>query len=522
MTTRSEAADLKPVEKLVEVVQSDTPDLKPLSTVLWEARKILFYSLCCCIGSMLWGFDVGVNTITIALPAFKMVFGYEYKGELLIDAKWNALWTAMTSIGMILGGVICGTLSDHWGRKAGMLLGSILSIVGVAVQYTSESAGALLAGKIVNGFAMGFFLSTGPIYVSEIAPIRIRSALIATTSFFISAGQMAAIGIGNTRYAIMNPSAYKVVFASQWAFPGAILLFLLILPESPRYLVRKNRLEAAERSLRALHTPQHNISAAISTLHQEILAEATETTMPSTSVHQKSASYLDCFRGTNWRRTRIACSMFLIQQFSGIALYAQALYFLGISGFNVQLSFQLALGGFGAGLLGNVLSWLAMGYIGRRPMLFTGTLINLAILLTVGVAGVFSTRKAAMLYIAIMINFVQLIYAPTIGAVSWSISGEISSVALRAKTQSLCTLTNAVANWLFNFITPYLINSDQANLGAKAAFVWAALTAIAAVWVWLEVPETKDLSFAELDRAFRDRLPTRRFPRAERGLSERA
>lgn len=128
--------------------------------------------------------------------------------------------------------------------------------------------------------------------------------------------------------------------------------------------------------------------------------------------------------------------MFLIQQFSGIA-HAQALYFLGISGFSVQLSFQLALGGFGAGLLGNVLSWLAMGYIGRRPVLFMGTLINLAVLLSVGIAGVFSAERAAMLYIAIMINFVQLIYAPTIGAVSWSISGEISSVALRARTQSL-------------------------------------------------------------------------------------
>ncbi|RDW87085.1 uncharacterized protein DSM5745_03727 [Aspergillus mulundensis] len=499
--------DHKHVEKHVEdILRPDAQDPVPLTTVLWESRKILFYSLCCCIGSMLWGFDVGVNTITMALPAFKMVYGYEYEGELLIDAKWNALWTAMTSLGMIIGGVICGTLTDRWGRKAGMLAGSVLSAVGVAVQYISESAGVLLAGKIINGFAMGFFLSTGPIYVSEVAPIRIRSALIATTSFFISAGQMAAIGIGNTRFSIMTPAAYKVVFAAQWAFPGAIILFLIILPESPRYLVRKNKLDAAAKSLKALHTSQYDIPIAVSNLHQEVLAEATSIAT--------TQSYLDCFRGPNWRRTRIACSMFLIQQFSGIALYAQALYFLGISGFNVQLSFQLALGGFGAGLLGNVISWVAMGYIGRRPMLFTGTLINFTILLTVGVAGIFDTHKSAMLYIAIMINFVQLVYAPTIGAVSWSISGEISSVALRAKTQALCTLTNALSNWLFNFITPYLINNDQADLGAKAAFVWAALTATAAVWVWFEVPETKDLSFALLDRAFRDGLPTRRFPRA--------
>lgn len=361
----------------------------------------------------------------------------------------------------------------------------------------------------INGFAMGFFLSTGPIYVSEVSPIRIRSALIATISFFISAGQMTAIAIGNTRYTIMSPSAYKVLFAAQWVFPGAVMLFLIVLPESPRYLVRKNKIEEAEKSLRALHTSSYDIPLALASLRQEVIAEE------DSNAEQAGQSYLDCFRATNWRRTRIACGMFLIQQFSGIAFYSQALYFLGISGFSIALSFQLALGGFGAGLLGNVLAWFAMGYIGRRSMLFNGTLINLAVLLSVGIAGVFSNdHKSAMLYIAIVVNFVQLIYASTIGAVSWSLSGEMSSTALRAKTQGLCTLTNAAANWVFSFVTPYLINTDQANLGGKAAFVWAGLTAISAVWVWFEVPEIKDLSFAELDHAFNSKRPTRRFPKA--------
>jgi hypothetical protein len=361
----------------------------------------------------------------------------------------------------------------------------------------------------INGFAMGFFLSIGPIYVSEVSPIRIRSALIATINFFISAGQMTAIAIGNTRYTIMTPSAYKVLFAAQWAFPGAVMLFLTVLPESPRYLVRKNKIEAAEKSLRTLHTSSYDIPLALASLRQEVIAEE------DSNAEQAGQSYLDCFRGTNWRRTRIACGMFLIQQFSGIAFYAQSLYFLGISGFSVALSFQLALGGFGAGLLGNVLAWFAMGYTGRRSMLFNGTLINLAVLLSVGIAGVFSNdHKSAMLYIAIVVNFIQLIYASTIGAVSWSLSGEMSSTALRAKTQGLCTLTNAAANWVFSFVTPYLINTDQANLGGKAAFFWAGLTAISAVWVWFEVPEIKDLSFAELDLAFNSKTPTRGFPKA--------
>jgi MFS family permease len=91
----------------------------------------------------------GVNTISIALPAFKMTFGYEYQGELVIDATWNALWGAMTSVGMIFGGVICGQLSDLLGRKASMFLGAALSMVGVGVEYAAASVGVLLAGKTV-------------------------------------------------------------------------------------------------------------------------------------------------------------------------------------------------------------------------------------------------------------------------------------------------------------------------------------------------------------------------------------
>ncbi|RHZ52832.1 uncharacterized protein CDV56_105023 [Aspergillus thermomutatus] len=209
----------------------------------------------------------------MALPAFQMVFGYGYQGQLLIDATWNALWVAMTSVGMIFGGVVCGTFSDLWGRKAGMLLGSILSTISMAVQYIAGSASVLLAGKI-------------------------------------------------------------------WAFPSAIILFLTILPESPHYLMHKGKLEAAKKSLKTLHTPQYNISLAISSLQQESIAEAITS----------------------------------------------------------QSSFS-------TGLLGNVLMWIAMGYISHQPMLFTSTLVNLIILLTVGIAGIFSAYKSVMLYITIMINF---------------------------------------------------------------------------------------------------------------------
>lgn len=80
--------------------------------------------------------------------------------------------------------------------------------------------------------------------------------------------------------------------------------------------------------------------------------------------------------------------------------------------------------------------------------------------MSVGIAGCFTTM-AALYYIGYVMNFAQLFYAPTVGAVSWTISAEVSSVNVRAKTQSLAIGTNALVSWAMNFIAPYLINTDE-------------------------------------------------------------
>lgn len=97
---------------------------------------------------------------------------------------------------------------------------------------------------------------------------------------------------------------------------------------------------------------------------------------------------------------------------------------------------------------------------GRRTLLLTGIVLNAFCLMSVGIAGCFTTT-AAMYYIGYVMNFAQLFYSPTVGAVSWTISAEVSSVKARAKTQSLAIVTNALVSWAMNFIAPYLINTDQ-------------------------------------------------------------
>ncbi|KAJ5107967.1 hypothetical protein N7456_004642 [Penicillium angulare] len=487
-------ASTEMVESISHTCESDEAD-----EGVWAAAKknpkVILYSVTACVSSMLWGFDIGVNSITVALPGFKMVFGYEYGGELLISATWNALWTAMTSLGMLIGSIICGYASDRGGRRLGFGIGSALSFLGVGLEYAASEPGMLLAGKIINGLSLGFFLTLSSIYASEIAPTALRPSLTAMVNLFINAGQLTAIGIGNTRFSLLTPESYKVIFAAQWAFPCFIALAAIFIPESPWYLCRKGHIEQAKKSLCRLHVKNTNTELILKEIQTAIASENAIANM------QKDVSYLDCFKGTNWRRTRISCGMFAVQQFTGIAFYSQALYFLGISGLPTALTFQLALGGFGVAMLGNIVSWFIMNYVGRRPLILIGIILNGLCLMSVGIAGCFTTM-AAMYYTGYVMNFAQLFYAPTVGAVSWTISAEVSSIKVRAKTQSLAIVTNALVSWAMNFIAPYLINTDQG-------------------WAWFEVPELKDRTYTELDDIFAQKLPTRKFQEATVSIDQR-
>lgn len=92
----------------------------------------------------------GVGGISNALPAFKLDFGYEYQGQLLIGAVWNALWGAMTSLGLLIGGIACGYISDWRGRRLALTIGCCLSILGVGIMYAASSPAVLLVAKTVS------------------------------------------------------------------------------------------------------------------------------------------------------------------------------------------------------------------------------------------------------------------------------------------------------------------------------------------------------------------------------------
>lgn len=104
----------------------------------------------------------------ISIPAFREQFGYLYKGEAVIPAAWLSAFSMISSVGQFFGGFLCSMVVDRVGRKLGLATGVAISCGGVFGQLFSMTRAAFLVSKLILGIGLGFFLTTGPLYTSEV------------------------------------------------------------------------------------------------------------------------------------------------------------------------------------------------------------------------------------------------------------------------------------------------------------------------------------------------------------------
>lgn len=174
-----------------------------------------------------------------------------------------------------------------------------------------------------------------PAYASEVCPTAIRGHLTSFVNLCFVIGQLLGNGVTAGTQKMDSHWAYSLPFALQWFWVVAILPGMLFIPESPWWLVRKNRIEDADKSLRRLASPKVNVAATLAfimetdRLEQEIEAGST---------------YVDCFTKVNWRRTEISIGVYCTQALSGIYLVNYATYFFQQAGLPTDQAFNMSVG----------------------------------------------------------------------------------------------------------------------------------------------------------------------------------
>lgn len=165
------------------------------------------------------------------------------------------------------------------------------------------------------------------------------------------------------------------------------------MPESPYFLVQKADLPKASRMLQRLSNGRTNIQAQLNRIATTVEAER------ALAAETQKASFLDCFRGIEWRRTRIILICNYLPQVVGATLSANAPYFLNQTGMASHTVIMLIQVGISFGVISAILNIYLMMKFNHRPLMFFGVTLDVALFLVMGIAGCFKRDKAALLLV---------------------------------------------------------------------------------------------------------------------------
>ncbi|KAK0512756.1 hypothetical protein JMJ35_004773 [Cladonia borealis] len=480
---------------------SNTSDRSLWQTVI-EYRQSLLWSTFFALSALLWGYDNQVAGSLLGAPQFRKDFGYIFDGQAVISAPWLAAFSAASSIGGLFGCILGGGVADKSGRRWALGFCSIISISAVFVEVIATAKSTLLVGKLVNGFALGVFLTVSSAYCAESCPVTLRGVTTSGVHLFIGLGSLVASTLVKIFGHLPDSRAYRGPFALQWLFPTILLLGLPFCPESPWWLVRKGNTQAAARSLRRLGFK--DVDTSLESIRRTVYVEL---------VDQMETSYLDCFRGVDFRRTEIAMGVFTISQLVGpVFIMGYSTYFFELAGLSTSNAFSLGIGIASAAVISNMFSWLLVNSVGRRLMYLYGTLGLFGCLLTIGLLDVKPDAKGASAWWqSAMCALYQFIYYLAVGPITYTLFSEIASPRLRSRTIGLGLVVQNLFGLALNLLIPYLINPDEANLRGKIGFIFAGTSIFGNLWVYYRVPETKGKDFEELTMLFENHVPARDF-----------
>jgi len=438
-----------------------------------------------------------------------------------IKSSNQSLVTSILSAGTFFGAIIAGDLADFIGRRMTIILGCFIFTIGGILEVASTGLNVMVGGRLVAGFGVGFISAIVILYMSEIAPKKVRGAVVAGYQFCITIGILLAncvvYGTENRR----DTGSYRIPIAVQFLWAIILATGLALLPESPRFWVKKGKLDKAANSLSRVRG-QPVDSEYIQDELAEIIAnhEYEMSIVPQTSW---LGSWMACFEGnisqpsSNVRRTVVGICMQMMQQLTGInfIFYFGTVFFQQLG--SIKNPFLISLVTTLVNVLSTPASFVMVEKIGRRPILIWGAAGMVIMQFIVGIIGATAGKNTGGHHAdpnatRAMIAFICLniaVFATTWGPAAWIVIGEIFPLTIRSRGVGLSTASNWFWNCIIGVITPYLV-ADQphsAKLGSNVFFMWGGLCCISFIFAYFFVPETKGLTLEQVDKMLEETTP---------------
>lgn len=482
---------------------------------LWKSLKLYpkatGWSILLSTAVIMEGFDQILLNNLFAMSVFNRRFGYEYApGEWQVSAAWQSALSNGNLVGIMLGLTINGWVVERFGYRRTIIYSLFSVIFFVFLTFFIHSLPQLLAGEILLGIPWGVFQTITTTYASEVCPIQLRAYLTTYVNLCWVIGQLIASGAlkGITSTMANDQWTYRIPMALQWVWPIPLMIGVFLAPESPWWLVRKDRIDEAKHSLLRLTKTNNGIP---------FNADETIAMMVRTTQMEKDfspgTSYLDLFRGkVNLRRTELTCGVWLIQATCGASFMGYSTYFYESAGLSNSNSFTMSLIQYGLGAVGTLTSWFLMLRFGRRTLYLYGQVGMAVTMLIIGLLTLAEkTNVSAQWAIGSMLLLFTFIYDATIGPVCYSLVTEMPPTRLKNKMVVMACNVYQIGGIICNIITPRMLNPSAWNWGSWSGLFWAGACFLSAIWTFFRLPEPKGRSYAELDALFERGIPARKF-----------
>ena len=297
--------------------------MAPLTTERIEAPVTVKAYLMCAFAAFagfLFGYDSGYINAVLATNYVKEHWGSlmpQSDGTLAygISSPHQSLIVSMLSAGTFFGAIFAGACADWFGRRTTIIAGSLIYMVGVILQVAANGIPLLVVGRTIAGVGVGFVSATVILYMSEIAPRKVRGAIVSCYQFAITIGILLAAVVGNATKNRPDTGSYRIPIAIQFLWGIILVVGLALLPESPRFFVKKQRLDAACKALARVRGQSPD-----SDFVQDELAEIQANYEYELQVGE--VSWLGCFTGglgvrnSNVRKVTIGILLQMMQQVS--------------------------------------------------------------------------------------------------------------------------------------------------------------------------------------------------------------
>ncbi len=444
-------------------------------------RFVFLASAISAIGGMLFGYDIGVISGAILF----------IKEQFSLSSGMQEIVVSSVLLGCLAGALVGGFLADRYGRRKLLLITAVVFILGTIGSALSPDMAWLVAARIVVGAAIGIASFVVPLYISEIAPVALRGKLVTLNQLAITGGIVVSYLID---YAFAGSQAWRWMFAMAVIPAAAFGIGLMLIPNSPRWLVSRGQMDQARAVMKRLRAPE------------QVEGELNEI---KHIAEQQKGHWSELLSPYLRVAMIVGVGLAIAQQITGIntiIYYGPTIFkFAGMSSASVAILASVGVGV--VNVVMTVVSLQLIDRIGRRPLLLISLAGMTLSLFVLGLAFSLPQLTGSLGVIAVIVVMTYVgSFAVGMGPIFWLLISEMYPLRIRGRAMSVAT----VANWGANCIVALTFLTITQVLGKAPTFwLYGAISIGTWIFSFFLVPETKGKSLEQIEAHWRAVNPAR-------------